>query len=194
MKKGKAVHRSRRSREQWLEAALQALSRQGGARIRVRDVSAELGVTTGSFYRHFSGRADFVRSLVKYWRSRYTTEIIERVRRSGDDAKTRLLTLAIGIIEEGLAQYDVPVRMWATQEPGLAALVRQVDQERLSVLREIFTELGFRGPNVDMRARTFVAYYGLEPFLHVRQSKRERLAEARCRIELLTQPLPRDGT
>ena len=193
MKKGKAVHRSRRSREQWLEAALQALSRQGGARIRVRDVSAELGVTTGSFYRHFSGRADFVRSLVKYWRSRYTTEIIERVRRSGDDAKTRLLTLAIGIIEEGLAQYDVPVRMWATQEPGLAALVRQVDQERLSVLREIFTELGFRGPEVDMRARTFVAYYGLEPFLQVRQSKRERLAEARRRVELLTQPLPRDG-
>ena len=180
------------SRERWLEAALEVLSRQGGARIRVRDLSAELGVTTGSFYRHFSGRADFVRALVRYWRSRYTTEIIEQVRRSDDDAKTRLLALAIGIIEEGLAEYDVPVRMWAAKEPGVAPLVRRVDQERLDALREIFTELGFRGPEVDMRARTFVAYYGLEPFLHVRQSKRERLAEARRRVALLTQPLPRD--
>ena len=194
MKKGKPVHRPRMSREQWLEAALEVLSRQGGARIRVRDLSAELGVTTGSFYRHFSGRADFVRALVRYWRSRYTTEIIEQVRRSDDDAKTRLLALAIGIIEEGLAEYDVPVRMWAAKEPGVAPLVRRVDQERLDALREIFTELGFRGPEVDMRARTFVAYYGLEPFLQVRQSNRERLAEARRRVELLTQPLPRDGT
>ena len=144
MMKGKAIHRSRRSREQWLEAALEVLSRQGGARIRVRDLSAELGVTTGSFYRHFSGRADLVRSLVKYWRSRYTTGIIERVRRSDDDAKTRLLALAIGIIEEGLAEYDVPVRMWATREPGVAQVVRQVDQERLSVLREIFEACGRR--------------------------------------------------
>ena len=79
----------RRSREDWLEAALEVLSRRGGTRIRIRDLSAQLGVTTGSFYRHFTGRDDFVRSLVGYWQRRFTAEIIERVRRSGGPVGAR---------------------------------------------------------------------------------------------------------
>jgi AcrR family transcriptional regulator len=169
---------------------LEVLSRRGGARLRVRDLSAELGVTTGSFYRHFNGRDEFVRNLIGYWQQRFTAEIIERVRRSGDDAKTRLIALTTGIIEEDLGRYDVAIRTWATQEPDVASLVRRVDLQRLDILRELFANLGFRGHDLEMRVRTFVTYHSLEHFLQVRQSKPTRLAEALRRVELLTQPAP----
>jgi AcrR family transcriptional regulator len=178
----------RRSREEWLEAALDILSRRAGTRIRVRDLSAELGVTTGSFYRHFSGREDFVRSVVTYWQHRSTTQLIEHVRGLAADPKARLIALTTGIIEGDLARYDVPVRTWATQEPGVAPLVRRVDNERLDILRDIFAALGFRGADLEMRSRTFVMHFGLEHFMHVRQSRHERLADARRLIELLMQP------
>lgn len=187
-KKRSRARRPRRSREDWLEAALSILSIRGGTRLRVRDLSEELGVTTGSFYRHFSGREDFVRRVVSYWQHRSTTQFIKRLDRSVADPKARLGALTTGIIEEDLARYDVPVRAWATQDPGVAALVRRVDKERLDTLRGIFAALGFRGADLEMRARTFVMHFGLEHFMHVRRTRHERLADARRLVELLMQP------
>jgi len=180
----------RRSREEWLEAALDILSRRAGTRIRVRDLSAELGVTTGSFYRHFSGREDFVRSVVRYWQHRSAMGLIERVRGSDADPRTRLVALMTGIIEGDLARYDVPVRTWATQEPSVIPLVRRVDKERLDLAGEIFAALGFRGAELEVRSRTFVMHFSLEHFMHVRQSKHDRLANGRRLINLLMQPAP----
>jgi AcrR family transcriptional regulator len=180
--------KTRRSREEWLDAALNILSNKGGTRIRVRDLSVKLGVTTGSFYRHFTGRDDFVRSVVRYWQQRSTTQFIEGLEGLATDPNGRLVVLATGIIEEELARYDVPIRVWATQEPGVAALVRQVDAERLGLLRGIFAELGFRGADLETRARTFVMHFGLEHFIQVRRSRRERVADARRLVELLVHP------
>ena len=185
----KTGSRPRRSREEWLEAALEVLSQHGGARIRVRDLCADLGVTTGSFYAHFDGRDEFVRSVATYWRHRYTTEIVGRIRDASDDPKSRLVALAEGIIEQDLARFDVAVRAWAAQESGIASIIRQVDKERLAILRELFLELGFRGAELEMTTRTFVTYYSLEQSILVRQSKRERMSEARSRIDMLLLPL-----
>ena len=81
------------------------------------------------------------------------------------------------------------VRAWAAQESAVAAVVRQVDKERLGILRELFFELGFRGAGLEMTTRTFVTYYSLEQSILVRQSKRDRMREARSRIEMLLLPL-----
>jgi AcrR family transcriptional regulator len=190
----KTGSRPRRSREEWLEAALEVLSQHGGARIRVRDLCADLGVTTGSFYAHFGGRDEFVRSVATYWRRRYTTEIVETIRHAPDDPKSRLVALAEGIVEQDLARFDVAVRAWAAQEPAVASIVRQVDKERLGLLRDLFAELGFRGAGLEMTARTFVTYYSLEHSILVRQSKRKRLEETRRRIDMLLCPLVRQNT
>ncbi len=165
------------------------LSRQGGGRIRVRDLCATLGVTTGSFYAHFAGRDDFIRSVARYWQQYYTTEIVERIRHAPGDPRSRLVALAEGIIEQDLARFDVAVRAWATQVPAVASIVRHVDKERLGMLRDLFAELGFRGAELEMTTRTFVTYYSLEHSILVRQSKRERLEEARTRIDMLLLPL-----
>jgi AcrR family transcriptional regulator len=189
-KKRSRIRTPRRSREEWLDAALEILSSRRGTRVRVRDLSDRLGVTTGSFYRHFSGREDFVRNVVSYWQCRSTTQFIERLHGSAADPKARLVALATGIIEEELARYDVAIRTWATQEPGVGRLVRRVDKERLDLLRDIFAALGFRGVDLEMRARAFVIHFGLEHFMHVRPSKHERLAHATRLIELMMQPAP----
>jgi AcrR family transcriptional regulator len=190
MAKGRSARvQPRRSRESWLEAALEVLSRRGAARIRVRDLCADLGVTTGSFYAHFAGRDDFIRSVAQYWQRRYTTEIVERIRHEPGDPRSRLVALTEGIIQQDLTRYDAAVRAWAAQESAVAAVVRQVDKERLSILRELFFELGFRGAELEMTTRTFVTYYSLEQSILVRQSKRDRMSEARSRIEMLLLPL-----
>ena len=186
--------RPRRSREEWLEAALQNLSQHGAARIRIRGLCADLGVTTGSFYAHFSSRDEFVRSVATHWRQRFTTEIVETIRHAPDDPKSRLVALAEGIVEQDLGRFDVAVRAWAAQEPTVASIVRQVDKERIGLLRDLFAEFGFRGAELELRARTFVTYYGLEHSLLVRQSKSKRLEQTRSRIDMFLCPLAHQAT
>lgn len=192
MSRNKA-QKPRRSREEWLETALEVLSRQGGARIRLRDLCADLGVTTGSFYGHFEGRDDFIRSVARFWQRTSTTEIIELIRHAPGDPRSRLIALAEGIIEQDLGRYDVAVRAWAAQQPAVASIVRQVDKERLAALRDLLSEAGLRGGELEMRARTFITYYGLELATLVRQSKRERLEDARRRIDMLLHPFAGRG-
>ena len=62
------------------------------------------------------------------------------------------------------------------------------------MLRDLFAELGFRGAELEMTTRTFVTYYSLEHSILVRQSKRERLDEARRRIDMLLLPLAGKST
>ena len=57
----------RLSKEKWLEEALLALSKDP-THLRVDEIAARLGVSKGSFYWHFEGRADFVKALAEYWR------------------------------------------------------------------------------------------------------------------------------
>jgi AcrR family transcriptional regulator len=178
---------ARRSRREWLDAALKILSREGAARIRVRTLSEALGVSTGSFYWHFRDRADLVESLVHHWEEVYTTRLIEELSQSPEGPRARLQAIAEGVIRQDLARYDVAIRAWAAHEPRIAPLVRKVDRRRFAFIRQQFEGLGFRNADLDMRARTFVAYYTLELSI-VRQSKRQRLEEMKRRLELLCRP------
>ncbi|MHC5114141.1 MAG: TetR/AcrR family transcriptional regulator [Planctomycetota bacterium] len=179
---------ARLTREEWLQAALDLLAREGDSRITIDALARGLGVSKGSFYWHFESRADFVRSLAAHWSRRYTADISEQVRSAPGDPKSRLLLLSEGIIREDLARYDLAVRAWAGHDPAVAAIVRNVDEQRMTIVRELFAELGFRGAELAMRTRTFVAYHSFEQSLLSPQRKRTRLAERKRRIEMLIRP------
>lgn len=186
--KGTTNSPPRRSREDWLDTALEVLEHQGGQAIRIRSLCRTLRVTTGSFYAHFKGRDDFLRCLVVHWKEKYTTAIVHELHKSPADARSRLVALAEAIISRGLGRFDLAVRSWASHEPVVAQVVRRVDRERLELVRRLFEKCGFSGDDCDMRARTFVTYYTGELLYGVVQSKRKRLEEAEKRIELLIRP------
>jgi AcrR family transcriptional regulator len=115
---------SRMSREGWLEAALDYIARHGWARLRIRDLCANLGVTTGSFYAHFDGRDDFVQSVVEFWKVKSTSDIVEEIRNAAGDPRSRLIALAQKIIEWDLNGLDPVVRAWVARESALEPVVR----------------------------------------------------------------------
>lgn len=60
--------RSRRSRSQILDAALELFSRRGFRATSVRDIAAEAGVSTGNVYHHFPDKESLFRNLLdRYW-------------------------------------------------------------------------------------------------------------------------------
>jgi AcrR family transcriptional regulator len=182
------VSGERLTRERWLSAALEVVARQGGAKLRIRDLVQNLGVSTGSFYWHFRGRDDFVVNLVDYWGREFTSRVVEHMANVEGDARKRLLLLMEYLLERDLARYDVAVRAWAAQEPAVARQVRRVDQQRLRVVRALFKEMGFSGTELEMRTSTFAIFHSLELGFLARTSKKERRQHLRARHAFFTKP------
>ena len=57
----------RLSREDWENAALDAIAAGGLAAVAVEPLAARLGVTKGSFYAHFAGRDALIEAALAAW-------------------------------------------------------------------------------------------------------------------------------
>ena len=63
----RARSRTRLSREDWIEAALQALADGGPREVAVERLAARLGATKGSFYWHFADREELISEALATW-------------------------------------------------------------------------------------------------------------------------------
>ncbi len=150
-------------RETWLRSALEILAQKGQAKLRVNDIAADLGVTKGSFYHHFKDRADFVHALLEYWSGALTGGVIAQVEDLENlSAEDRLLFLMKAIQRERLDRYDIAFRSWAAQEPVVAAMVEEVDAQRYKFVRSLFSEMGFRGNDLEDRVRIWLVFHSAQ--------------------------------
>ena len=178
--------RNRLNQQEWLAASLEVLSREGKAKLRIEKLANKIGVTKGSFYWHFRNRKEFVKRLAEYWAWWSTEPVIEAVENVSGDASKRLLVLMEGLAVKDYGKYDLAMRAWAAQEPQVARIVREVDKRRLSFVRSLFLEMGFRGKELEMRARTFLCFHSLELGIFYRGTKKERLELVKVRHAFFT--------
>ena len=176
----------RLSRDEWLEQALEVISRKPHGKLRIHELVKDLGVTRGSFYWHFKDRDDFVRSLAEYWDRWSTDQVIEAVGRDDSDPKQRLRTLMEIVFRKQVGRYDKAVRAWAFQEPAVADAVRRSDRNRLAFIRSLFQEMGFAGDELETRVRAFVGYMALDHLSFTPEGDAERLRLLEERLEFFT--------
>ena len=181
-----SICNQRLSRDEWLGRALEALANEGGGVLTIDELVQRLGVSRGSFYWHFKDRTDFVRQLVDYWSVLFTRGVAQETNQSEGSARERLLSLMERIVSDRLARYDIAIRAWASHNQVAARGVKKVDEFRLSYVRSLFEEMGFTGEELDMRTRTFVVFYSLEPGLYVDISRKDQLKQLKLRHALLT--------
>lgn len=179
---------NRLSRNEWLAQALEVLANEGSSVLTVDALVKRLNVTRGSFYWHFEDRADFIRQLVHYWSVTFTEEIAKEVSKIQGDAAERLLGLTKAIISKRLNRYDAPIRAWASHDPDAARHVSKVDEIRTDYVRALFKEIGFTGDELEMRTRTLVGFYSLEPGLFLRIPEKQQLKQMELRHQLLIKP------
>jgi len=144
------------SRDDWLEKALDVVSRAGGARLRIQGLVDEVGVTKGSFYWHFKSREDFILSLIDYWHERYTLTVSNFLDTHEGSAKEKLYTLLNMVFVQKLTRHDLAIRAWAIEEPAIRLRVKKTDDFRLDYVRDLLKEIGFGEEAADFRARLFL--------------------------------------
>lgn len=126
----------------WLDAGLAILAEEGFAALTVDRLSASVGRSKGSFYHHFQGTNGFVDALLGHWRALQTEAVVQRVEMHSDPAVRReeLRQQAIGL------DHDVEraVRVWAGSDPRARAVIKAVDDRRVSYLSKIIKDVSPR--------------------------------------------------
>jgi AcrR family transcriptional regulator len=143
----------------WVETATDFLINNNVDSLDIPNLCRRLGVTKGSFYWHFKGRADLLRSILDDWRKRMTLDVSVRAERAGATVEAALHHL-LGLIRKPRpnrnSAIERSVREWARTDPITRAAVVDVDQMRLAFFEELFHRYGF--PDREAHLRAYAAY------------------------------------
>ena len=157
-------HKSGLSREKWLELAVQAMSRECKTKFSLDSLIEAMPVSKGSFYWHFKDRADFLAALVEYWDRKDTQSVIDALENLPESASAadKLWELMCIVYEMDFGRYDLLIRSLALEFPNIREAVQTVDRKRLNTVRMLFSELGFKGDELEMRVLAFVSTTSME--------------------------------
>ena len=171
------------SRDEWLDAAIDALADQPIDQLKVLVLAERLGVARSSFYWYFRDRKEFDDALVERWRVN-TASVVDRTNRPADT----LTAACLGVFECWAdrrlfdVRLDQAMREWASRDAATADKVRIEDDARVAALTAMFERHGFDGDRAIVRAR--LLYHGQIGY-HL-LSRDEPLAR---RVELLPEYL-----
>jgi len=147
-KAGKRSDTSQLTRDDWLDAAFNAVVEGGFDKARVLVLADTLGVTRGSFYWHFTDHADLIAALLARWLDRELA--LDKQLRSESpataDAKAdleQLLEVALahaGVDLENI-RFELALRGLGRRDAAVARMLVVVDQARLDVFEKKFMRL-----------------------------------------------------
>lgn len=139
----KAARPADLSPRDWMEAG-QSLLRRGGLRaLKLRPLAAELRVSTGSFYHHFTDFDDYQGRLADYFAGDQIAELVEAIERAEAKPIGRIRLLAEIVRRRGMSRLSIAMRAWADGDPRAQAAVERHDEQVLGFLTRCLAAVGF---------------------------------------------------
>jgi len=137
----KPAHARHLTRHDWLEAALRLVVQSGVQGLKVQELAAAVGATTGSLYWHFRNRSELMDALLEHWVERSTQEILDRARATRLAPEARLLYLMREVLDNEATSSDLAFRAWARSSERAADAVKRVDRLREETVGRLFEEI-----------------------------------------------------
>ena len=156
----------RLKREDWLQAAFNAVVDGGVDKLKILTLAETLGVTRGSFYWHFADHAELLQATLQGWKDQ---EIQRLLRIEAQQTQDPLADMHM-LLEEALAhsgdelenmRFELAVRGLGRREASVAALLIEVDQARTQLFVKHFSRL-FHDPQkaADLAALFYLTIVG----------------------------------
>jgi len=146
------VNDGRLSRKDWIRAGQDMLRTQGISGLKLSSLTASLGVSTGSFYHHFSDYEEFLGAVAEYFTTDRVQGVIDQTMVENLDPVTRIRRLAKLSLEDHTFELDAAMRIWATMDERAAVTVARSEKVVLGFLAQAFEDLGFPPAEASLRA------------------------------------------
>ena len=136
----------RLTREDWLQAAFNAVVEGGVEHLKVLTLADTLKVTRGSFYWHFADHAELVQATLARWKEQEMQRILRIQSHVTDDPHadmSHLLDAALAHGGEELEnmRFELAVRGLGRRDPQVALLLHEIDQARTQLFVRQFERL-----------------------------------------------------
>ncbi len=171
---------------EWYECALDTLLKEGPDKLRPDIIASKLNVSKSSFYWHFKNGDELINQALQYWDDEYTKTVTKSPLMSQISPTERLYQTMIMIYDNNLTRYEPCIRAMAEYVPKAKKIILHVYSERMSFLRSIFKELGFKGEELEFRTRQFVCYHSWENIMFTKDSRKKKLQLMKRHVALLT--------
>jgi AcrR family transcriptional regulator len=142
-------------RELWLRAGQDLLRLGGAAAVKLDALTRTVGLTTGSFYHHFSGMADYVEQLARYYGDDQVNTGLAAL--DDPDPLARLRNLSRAATEGAMRPLDAAMRDWAGSYPVADEAVRAADRALMAFVARAFADLGLPEDDARTRARVLIS-------------------------------------
>jgi AcrR family transcriptional regulator len=147
----------RLGRDDWLSAALNMCD-LGIDQVKIAPLAERMGVTTGSFYWHFSNRQELLDALLAYWEREMTDMAIVKAREANTTPEERILLLMETVMVGNMARYDLPIWAWAQSDDNARRVFKRALKKRFTFAAWLFEEAGFSIEQAKTRGRLMVTY------------------------------------
>lgn len=142
-KKEKSTESARLSRDDWLDAAFEAVVEHGFDGARVLTLAGKLGVTRGSFYWHFKDHSELIEALIDRWHAAELATTHELARQASGSARSDLLgmldtALARGIGDLKDMRFELALRGLGRRDVAVAKRLVEVDETRMEAFEAKF--------------------------------------------------------
>ena len=156
MAERKASGPRRLTRDDWVTAALAAITGGGLAAVAVEPLAARLGATKGSFYWHFENRDALLEAAIRRWEKETTTDVAAEITTAGDAPASQFRRLVASVIERAEQDRVGPALLASAAHPAVAPALERVTAVRLNLIATVLRRLGF--PPAEARRRALLAY------------------------------------
>lgn len=166
----------RLGRENWISAATATLLEHGVDAVQITRLATGLNASRGSFYWHFTDRADLLNAVLDNWHAQNGRSMDTALKNVSSLSEAVLEFFSLWLNNHGFsAALEQAVRDWAQLDDAVMKTVQREDQLRIKKIRDCFVRFKFEKKEALVRARILyfaqIGYYAM----HMDESMHERL-------------------
>ena len=162
----------------WLDEGIKRIAVTGLGFLNISEIADELKISKSSFYHYFNTKEEYLEQLIEYWEEEGTIHIIKHVLLQ-DNLKEPISFLLEHVFEVNFENECVLQQFRASVGTNMMIQnkVEEIDQIRISFLIAMLSKSGYKGEELDIKARQIYRFY-LGTIAHcrlVRPGKKEKL-------------------
>jgi len=143
------------SKEDWIKLGYELFSDSGEVGLNVDKMSRVLMCNKSSFYWNFKPKKDFIKSLIEYWISIDTVQIIAEVNQQTNPQNKLLKLIEIAYKKDANLDFIFYLKKYSQSNTSVAKVVEQIDTERIAFVQKLLIDIGYSGKDAALKAGLF---------------------------------------
>jgi AcrR family transcriptional regulator len=145
------------SADDWIRAGFTVLTEGGPDALRIGRLCAQLNVTKGSFYWHFTDMAQYRSALTNAWADVHDERAWRFEEGCEPHPAKRLAGIVRALVQPEECALEQAMRVWALTDETVLKAVQRSDRRVLCAMRKTFVDQGFDEDEAALRAETLFA-------------------------------------